>query len=249
MADGVSIVSAGIVSGDLILGLSNGQLINAGQVQGPQGLRGEQGPKGDTGRAGADGNTILHGYGMPKPDQGEEGDFFIDTTDWVIYGPKASKNASWGQGQPLLADRANPQNGATHADRWKAGGGRFFPLGGASSGVTPPASTGDGLDPIIGNGQPLGANIWNPVAVDPDGDLMEVTFYFSRAGGNEVYVCKVIAYRANTIGDVTIAWESLTPDTLPYTIEFDAPVSGTELTLRIKSSTDWEQIRGKIIRL
>ena len=245
----VSVVSAGIVSGDLILGLSDGQLINAGRVQGPAGLRGPDGPPGPNGKDGADGNTILSSQGRPGPDLGSEGDWVIDTVNWEIYGPKASDNAAWGKGQPLLASRANAKGEVTHGDRWKAGGGRFFPMGGTSASVTQPPQTGDGLDPIVGNGQPLGANIWNPVAVDPDGDLMEVTFYFSRAGGNEIYVCKVVAYRANTIGDVTIAWESLTPDTLPYNIEFDAPVNGTELTLRIRSSIDWEQIRGKIIRL
>ena len=244
-----TIVSAGIVSGDLILGLSDGTIVNAGRVQGPQGLRGEQGPMGAIGKAGIDGNTILSSDGYPSPSLGKEGDWVIDKIHWEIYGPKASDNAAWGKGQPLLASRANAKGEVTHSDRWNAGGGRFFPLGGSSASVSQPPKTGDGLDPIIGNGQPLGANIWNPVAVDPDGDLMEVTFYFSRAGGNEVYVCKVIAYRANTIGDVTIAWESLTPDTLPYTVEFDAPVNGTELTLRIKSSVGWEQIRGKIIRL
>ena len=249
MALPVSVVSAGIVSGDLVLGLSDGQLINAGRVQGPAGLRGPDGPIGPRGKDGLDGNTILSSRGMPKPDQGKEGDFVIDVTEWVIYGPKAGDNAAWGQGQPLLADRANPRGGLTHSDRLAAGGGRFFPVGGVSSGVTPPASTGDGLDPIIGNGQPLGAGIWNPIAVDPDGDLMEVTLYFSRAGGNEVYVAKVIAYRANTIGDLTVAWEALTPNTLPYVVEFDAPVNGTELTLRIRSSIDWDMIRGKIVRL
>ena len=244
-----TVVSAGIVSGDLIIGLDSGELINAGRVQGPAGLRGPDGPIGPRGKDGLDGNTILSSRGMPKPDQGKEGDFVIDVTEWVIYGPKAGDNAAWGQGQPLLADRANPRGGLTHSDRLAAGGGRFFPVGGVSSGVTPPASTGDGLEPIIGNGQPLGAGIWNPIAVDPAGDLMEVTLYFRRAGGNEVYVAKVVVYRVNTVGDLTIAWESVTPDTLAYTVEFDAPVAGAELTLRVRSDIDWEEIRGKIVKL
>ena len=240
------ITGAGIVQGRLVLSLDSGEIIDVGVAQGPQGLAGPQGPMGSTGRPGIDGNTVMHSAGRPGPALGVDGDHHVNTVDWEW---SIKESGKWGKGQPLLASRANAKGEVTHSDRWNAGGGRFFPLGGSSASVTQPPKTGDGLDPIIGNGQPLGANIWNPVAVDPDGDLMEVTFYFSRAGGNEVYVCKVIAYRANTIGDVTIAWESLTPDTLPYTIEFDAPVSGTELTLRIKSSTDWEQIRGKIIRL
>jgi hypothetical protein len=52
------IVSAGIVSGQLILGLDDGSIVNAGVVQGPQGLQGPQGPMGATGRPGTDGNTV-----------------------------------------------------------------------------------------------------------------------------------------------------------------------------------------------
>jgi hypothetical protein len=250
MADGALVVSAGIVSGELILGLSDGSVLRVGQVVGPQGLRGEQGGKGDTGKPGQDGKTILHSQGLPKPDQGKEGDFVIDLTEWVIYGPKAGDNASWGKGQPLLAERSNPKGGASHSDRWKAGGGRFFPLGGTSASVTqPPAPAQGGLEPILSNGQPLGANIWNPVAIDADGDLMEVTMFFSRSGGNEVYTAKVIAYRANTIGNLTIAWESAQPQQLPYTVEFNAVVTGQSLQLNVRSSVGWEAVRGRVSKL
>lgn len=249
MADGALVVSAGIVSGELILGLSDGTVLRVGQVVGPQGLRGEPGSKGDTGKPGQDGNTILSSQGLPKPEQGREGDYVIDTTEWVIYGPKAGDNASWGKGQPLLAERSNPKGGATHADRWKAGGGRFFPMGGTSASISQPPATGDGLEPIIGNGQPLGAGLWSPIAVDADGDLLKVILYFSRAGGNEVYTCEVVAYRANTIGNLTIAWESSQPENLTHTTEFDAQVNGNELTVRMRSSLNWETIRGKIIKL
>jgi len=244
-----TIVSAGIVSGDLIIGLSDGTIINAGRAQGPQGLTGDRGPMGNMGKAGEDGNTILSSDGYPGPDLGREGDWVIDKVHWEIYGPKAGDNSAWGKGQPLLANRANAKGEVTHGDRWKAGGGRFFPMGAASAGISVPASTGDGLEPIVGNGQPLGANIWTPLAVDAAGDLMEVTLYFRRAGGNEVYTAKVVAYRVNTVGDLTIAWESVTPNTLPYIVEFDAPVNGQELTLRIRSSIDWDEIRGKIVKL
>ena len=243
------ITSAGIVAGRLVISLDDGSIIDVGVAQGPAGLRGPDGPPGPRGRDGIDGNTILNTQGRPSPSVGSEGDFVIDTVNWEIYGPKASDNAAWGKGQPLLASRSNPSGAVTHADRWKAGGGRFFPMGGTSASVAPPAATGDGLEAIIGNGQPLGANTWSPTAVDADGDLMEVTFYFSRAGGNEVYVCKVVVFRANTIGDLTVAWEAASPDTLTYNVEFDAPVVGSELTLRVRSDVAWEEIRGKIIKL
>jgi hypothetical protein len=243
----VSVVSAGIVSGDLILGLSDGKLINCGRAQGPEGLRGPAGPIGPKGKDGKDGNTVLHSAGRPKPDMGVDGDHHVNTVDWEW---SIKESGKWGRGQPLLASRANAKGEVTHADRWKAGGNRFFPMGGASSAVTvPPAATGGGLEPIIGNGQPLGANIWSPIAIDATGDLMEVTLYFSRSGGNEVYTCKVIAYRANTIGNLTIAWESAQPLNLPYTVEFNAVINGQELQLNVRSSTNWEAVRGRIVKL
>ena len=52
-----SVVSAAIIEGNLIIGLSDGSIINCGFVQGPQGLSGPQGPIGATGDRGTDGNT------------------------------------------------------------------------------------------------------------------------------------------------------------------------------------------------
>jgi hypothetical protein len=43
-----------------------------------------------TGPAGADGKTILSGTGAPSIALGVNGDFYINTTVWTIYGPKAS---------------------------------------------------------------------------------------------------------------------------------------------------------------
>ena len=60
-----SVVSAAIISGDLIIGLSDGSIINCGRVQGPQG-DGPAGPIGAPGRPGQDGNTILTSEGLPR---------------------------------------------------------------------------------------------------------------------------------------------------------------------------------------
>ncbi|MFZ9655709.1 MAG: hypothetical protein ACO29V_08685 [Limnohabitans sp.] len=240
------ITGASIISGELIVSLDSGEIIRVGYVQGPTGLQGPQGPMGATGRPGQDGNTILHGAGTPRPDEGKDGDFWIDTVEWTI---RLKASGRWGAPQPLIAPAKN-RSGEFGADRRMNGGpGRFFPMGGVSSAVAAPPPTGDGLEPIIGNGQPLGANIWSPLAIDADGDLMEMTVYFRRAGGNEVYVAKVIVCRANLVGNITIAWENVTPDTLPYTVEFDAPVVGTELTLRVRSSIGWDEVRGRVSKL
>ena len=51
-------------------------------------LLASKGDQGDPGTAGGDGNTILNGPGSPSDEQGEDGDFYINTTSWEIWGPK-----------------------------------------------------------------------------------------------------------------------------------------------------------------
>ena len=97
-----SVISAAVVGGDLVLGLSDGSIINAGRVQGPKGLTGDQGPMGATGLRGTDGNTILSFEGAPQPSAGKDGDFAINVVAWEIYGPKAG--GQWGTGTPLRGD-------------------------------------------------------------------------------------------------------------------------------------------------
>ena len=98
-----SVVSAAVIGGDLVLGLSDGSIINCGRVQGPQGLKGDQGPMGATGRAGIDGNTIHTVAGAPDTTLGRDGDYAINTTVWEIYGPRAG--GAWGTGTPLRGNR------------------------------------------------------------------------------------------------------------------------------------------------
>lgn len=84
-------------------------------------LVGPQGPQGDPGANGADGNTVLYGSGAPSSEVGNSGNFYIDSTGWNIYGPKASE--TWPEGQSLIgiqgpqgepgADGANGADGKT----------------------------------------------------------------------------------------------------------------------------------------
>jgi hypothetical protein len=53
-------------------------------------LGGADGLNGMPGPAGANGNTIYSGTGIPANTQGMNGDFYIDTTALLLYGPKAS---------------------------------------------------------------------------------------------------------------------------------------------------------------
>ena len=119
-----SVVSAAVISGDLILGLSDGSIINCGRVQGPQGLKGDQGPMGATGRAGTDGNTIHTVAGAPDTTLGRDGDYAINTTVWEIYGPRAG--GAWGTGTPLRGNRrggSGEQREAIFGQTTDTGGG------------------------------------------------------------------------------------------------------------------------------
>lgn len=68
-------------------------------ADGAQGLPGEDGAPGQDGADGVDGKTILTGT-IPPTTEGVEGDFYIDTVAWEIYGPKTS--GSWGEGTSLI---------------------------------------------------------------------------------------------------------------------------------------------------
>jgi len=61
-------------------------------------VTGAQGPQGVPG---ASGNTILNGSGTPNNTIGNNGDFYIDTTNFLIYGPKTS--GVWSSGTYIVA--------------------------------------------------------------------------------------------------------------------------------------------------
>lgn len=65
-------------------------------VAGPQGLPGTDG---QDGTGGVDGRTILSGLAAPASGAGANGDFYIDTNAWTIYGPKAA--GAWPAGHAL----------------------------------------------------------------------------------------------------------------------------------------------------
>lgn len=103
----LTVSSAAVIGGELIIGLNDGSIINCGNVQGPQGLKGDSGPIGATGQAGVDGNTIHSTQGTPEYSLGRSGDFAINTALWEIYGPKTA--SGWGTGTPLRGNRRNGQ--------------------------------------------------------------------------------------------------------------------------------------------
>jgi len=68
--------------------------------QGNQGPAGPQGAQGPQGLSGADGKTVLNGSGNPSNAFGNNGDFYINTSNNTLFGPKTS--SGWGSGQSLI---------------------------------------------------------------------------------------------------------------------------------------------------
>jgi len=85
---------------------------------------------GGGGTPGADGKTVLNGTAAPGAGDGVDGDFWIDTVAWQIYGPKAS--GTWPAGVDL--------QGADGAD------GATGPTGPAGADGAPGAPGADGAD-------------------------------------------------------------------------------------------------------
>jgi hypothetical protein len=89
---------------------------------------------------GAGGATLRNGSGAPSGGTGSDNDFYIRTSDWTIYGPKAS--GSWGSGTALNgSDGSDGIDGANGA-QFLSGSGtpRAGPARTAISTSTPPAS-------------------------------------------------------------------------------------------------------------
>ena len=126
-----SVVSAAILEGRLIIGLSDGSVIDCGYVQGPPGLQGNPGPMGADGDAGRDGNTIHTVAGTPRNDMGVDGDYAIDNINWRIYGPKSG--GIWGKANDMLPSKDNLiANGRAPSASGGGGGGDSNTDGGAA---------------------------------------------------------------------------------------------------------------------
>jgi hypothetical protein len=237
------VASAAIVSGELIIGLDDGQIIRAGYIQGPQGLKGDRGAIGSVGPAGRDGNGLLHGAGVPTFDDGKDGDFYIDIKAYRCYGPKIG--GKWGSGVALLPKDRGGMLPTGMRTQGSTSAGRAFAAGisGPSSGGGLPAPTGDGLDLINGHNKPLAANINSIIASDTKGDAMHVLVKADAATGS--WYGEVVVTHFGPQADYTVAWE-VNIGTAPK-ITF-APVWNVDhLDLGLSSSVALTNLRGKII--
>ena len=64
--------------------------------KGEKGEKGNDGEKGEKGEKGNDGTQIIPGIGAPTPSIGNNGDWYIDTKNKKLYGPKTQNG--WGDG-------------------------------------------------------------------------------------------------------------------------------------------------------
>ena len=69
---------------------------------GPAGPQGPQGKPGVVGPAGANGTIIYSGTTTPAPSLGDVGDYYLDLSTDVLYGPKGA--SGWGTGFPMKGD-------------------------------------------------------------------------------------------------------------------------------------------------
>lgn len=111
-------------------------LINCDGSAGAEGPQGPQGPQGPIGPAGENGSVIHAGQGAPEAGIGNPGDYYLDTQNSLLYGPKTEEN-SWGT--PIDLKGADGQDGQDGADGQDGeDGSQIF------SGTTAPtASLGD----------------------------------------------------------------------------------------------------------
>jgi len=194
---------------------------------------------GATGRPGTDGNTILHSAGNPRPDLGRDGDFHINTVKYVI---QLKESGVWGKPQPLLVD-GSAMGTLDQGGKRVKGAPRFFPMGGASSGVFLPPTATSGVQAIIGHNQPLGAGTLTVIASDTTGDAMHVLIKADTATGS--WYGEIVATHFNGNPDHTVAWE-IPIGTAPH-LTFTPQWNVDHLELAVMSNVALINLRGRVI--
>jgi hypothetical protein len=127
--------------------------------QGPQGATGPAGPQGPQGISGSNGNTILSGTTAPLSTQGNNGDYYLNTTTNILYGPKTS--SGWGSGTILTGQGPQGPAGPTGPQGPAGPTGATGPQGpaGAVGATGPQGPTGaTGLTGATGPQGPAGTN-------------------------------------------------------------------------------------------
>lgn len=87
-------------------------LVGAAGTTGATGATGATGSTGATGATGASGSQIYAGSGAPATTLGSVGDYYLDKTNYLLYGPKTSG----GWGTPVSFGATGPQGPAGTAN-------------------------------------------------------------------------------------------------------------------------------------
>ena len=229
----VSVTSAAIIEGSLIIGLSDGSIINCGYVQGPQGLKGDRGPMGATGERGTDGATIHTVKGPPPADLGKRGDYAINNRDWFIFGPKAS--GMWGAGQGMLPkDIHQPVFGGSS----NQGGG---PIGGSDS-----PGGGGGPDGPVFTSQVIATGTGR---LKPSGRGSQVAVNYPGSANGIISPSGDMNFQSNINGWIVDALDELegaipvpVVDSLPGAGDYDGQLVLHEGSLQIWVGSEWVKV-------
>ena len=154
---GSSIETAVVNSnGHLLLGLTDGTVIDVGRVVGPAGATGERGPTGLVGSDGRDGEAVLSGPRAPTQDDGKEGDHWIDISS-AEFSFFKKNGEGWTKLANLRQPARDPRVGPVAGGGGSGGGGgkgdpqntRTLPLINGGSTIRKQAQA-RGLPPVPG---------------------------------------------------------------------------------------------------
>jgi len=92
-------------NGDFYLDLSTSQFYGPKTASGwgtGFSMKGANGATGAAGTNGTNGNTILSGTVIPSLTDGKVGDYYLNTSNYILFGPKTA--TSWGVGKSLMGN-------------------------------------------------------------------------------------------------------------------------------------------------
>ena len=236
------ITGGSIIGGELILGLSDGSILNLGLVQGPIGLKGEPGQPGPSGKDGADGLSMRTGTGFPDSSIGVDGEVFYSTTLVAVF---VKTNGTWGSPVYLKPQGIKASSGQEYDKKAVGGKGRIMVGGGPMP--TAPQQQQSGLHPITGNANPLAANTPLMIAADPKGLVFRVEL-FGQAATGSAFEEIVVTRDGNGNTGHSIGNEVLLGAT-PPNLTFTTAINAGALELTVVSDIDLSDLRGRIIWL
>lgn len=172
-------------------------LIAISAITGPAGAKGDKGDTGNTGTAGTNGKSLLSGTTVPTGATGTDGDFYLNLTTNLMYGPKAA--GAWPAGFSIVG----PQGTAGTAGTNGTNGNTVLTVSG-----TPAAGTGVNGDYAY---DPATFTIYGPKAAGawPAGTVLKGTNGTAGKGISS----NAVTYQAHTSGTTapTGTWSSSVP--------------------------------------